>query len=80
MANQYPLKPIAPTAYRGSTPSAVTDQVEQYRNMLGFQAASEDVGLFYQLNQVAGELTAEAGVQGQTVNGRTPIEANSAYA
>lgn len=80
MADQYPLKPITPTAYRGNTPSAVTDQVEQYRNMLGSQAAGEDVGLFYQLNQVASELTSNAQLQGQTVDGRTPIEANSAYA
>lgn len=77
MANTYPLKPIAPTQYVGKSPSAVTDQSEAYKKMLGTQAAIEDVGLFYQLNTVATQLNEEATNQGQTVNGRTPIEANS---
>lgn len=80
MANTYPLKPIEPTQYVGKSPSAVTDQSEAYKNMLGTQAAAEDVGLFYQLNQVATAVTEDAKDQGQTVNGQTPIEANSVLA
>jgi hypothetical protein len=52
MADTFPLQKIQ-TQYTGKSPSAVTDQAEAYKNMLGFQAAGEDVGLFYQLNQIA---------------------------
>lgn len=80
MANTYPLKPIQPTKPLGRSPMAVTNEADQYKKFLGTQVASVEVGLFYQLNQVAGDVTEEAKMQGQTANGRTPIEANSAYA
>lgn len=53
MADTFPLKNTGPTPYTGKSPSAVTNEAQRYKNMLGFQAASEDVGLFYQLNQNA---------------------------
>jgi len=80
MANTYPLKPIAPTQYKGTSPSAVTDESAEYKEMLGFQAASVDVGLFYQLNQSAQALSEAETANGSTVNGQTPIEANAMYA
>lgn len=80
MANTYPLKPIEATQYKGTSPSAVTDESAKYKEMLGTQAAGVDVGLFYQLNQAALATTEVATATGGTVNGRTPIEANSAYA
>ena len=52
MANTWPLSRIQ-AQYTGKSPSATTDDSEGYKNMLGFQAAAEDVGLFYQLNRVA---------------------------
>lgn len=80
MANTYPLKPITATQFKGTSPSAVTDESDKYKNMLGFQAASVDVGLFYQLNQSALAATSEAVANGGAVNGRAPVEANSTYA
>lgn len=53
MDNIYPLKAPTPSQSNGKSPSATTDEGQQYKNMLGFQAAGEDVGLFYQLNQAA---------------------------
>lgn len=78
--NPYPLQPSSPTQYTGKSPSATTDEVQRYRDLLGYQTASEDVGLFYQLNQVAGART-EAGVTPGTNDGYNgPLEANSVYA
>lgn len=37
----------------GKSPSATVDEAQKYKDMLGFQAAHADVGLFYQLNQIA---------------------------
>lgn len=80
MANSYPLKPIEATQYLGKSPSAVTDESAKYKAMLGFQAASADVGLFYQLNQSAAAVSESEAANGNTVNGQTPIEANAMYA
>lgn len=80
MANTYPLKPAEVTQYRGTSPSAVTDQSEAYKAMLGAQAASVDVGLFYQLNQAAIKAEQDAMANGSQPNSRLPLEANSAYA
>ncbi|ABY62866.1 hypothetical protein ST201phi2-1p033 [Pseudomonas phage 201phi2-1] len=80
MANTYPLKPLAATQYKGTSPSAVTDEAAKYKDMLGFQAASVDVGLFYQLNQAATGVSEVETANGSTVNGQTPIEANAMYA
>lgn len=77
MANTYPLQKVQ-TQYTGKSPSAVTDQAEAYKNMLGFQAASEDVGLFYQLNRSASAVTSDS-YEPDGVRSR-PIEANSVYA
>lgn len=80
MAITYPLKSFEPTKPRGMSPMAIANESESYRAMLGTLAAGVEVGLFYQLNQVADSISEDAKMQGQTVNGRTPIEANSAYA
>lgn len=79
MSRTYPLKPYEPTKFRDSSPSAVTSEVGHYKSMLGYQTASVDVGLFYQLNDVAREITGEAKLQWQTAGGLTPIEANTTY-
>lgn len=53
MARTYPMAPPTMTQSTGRSPSATTDESQKYKNMLGFQAAGEDVGLFYQMNQAA---------------------------
>lgn len=76
MANTYPLKAPTATKYLGKSPSATTDEAAQYKDMLGFQAAGEDVGLFYQLNQVAADkLEASRNIG----NYSGPIEAGGVY-
>lgn len=47
----------------GATAAEIT---ERYKNMLDFQAAGQDTGLFYQLNAVA---TEKAGAEGQPRSG-----------
>lgn len=76
MGNTYPLQRNGPTQYTGKSPSAVTDESEKYKSMLGTLAASEDVGLFYQLNAAAPETA-------QTLDQKAaqgPIEAGGMYA
>lgn len=53
MARTYPITQPSMTQSTGRSPSATTDESQKYKNMLGFQAAGEDVGLFYQMNQAA---------------------------
>lgn len=77
MANTFPLSKKQ-TQFTGKSPSAVTDDSEGYKNMLGFQAAGEDVGLFYQLNRSAAAVTSDT-YEPDGVRSR-PVEANSAYA
>lgn len=77
MAMTFPLN-RQQTQFTGKSPSAVTDESERYKNMLGFQAAGEDVGLFYQLNQAATALKNDT-YEPEAARSR-PIEANSAYA
>lgn len=90
MANTYPLKPPTPSQASGKSPSATVDESQQYKDMLGFQAAGEDVGLFYQLNQVAAaepeEPVAYTNSGSQLIknisrygNYSTPIEAGGQY-
>lgn len=79
MANSYPLKAAGVTKYTGKSPSAVTDETAQYKEMLGTLAAGVDVGLFYQLNQSALAREQAEALNGTTTNDRTPLEANSVY-
>lgn len=78
-ATAWPLKRTVPT-YTGKSPSATTDETQAYRDMLGSQAAGEEVGLFYQLNQAALSNTDTASSSTSSSSGFTPLEANSAYA
>lgn len=78
-ANPWPLQNKGPQQFQDKSPSATTNEVDRYREMLGFQAAGEDVGLFYQLNRNASERD-QAGTPGATSAGTGPIEANSRYA
>lgn len=89
MANTYPMSKKQ-TQFTGKSPSAVADDSEGYKNMLGFQAAGEDVGLFYQLNQIAAAPPVEVEAytnsnsrQLQNIsrygNYSTPIEAGGVY-
>lgn len=80
MANTYPLKPLQPSQYKGTSPSAVTDESAKYKDMLGSQAASVEVGLFYQLNRAAAAAAEDSVANGSSVNGRLPVEANATYA
>ncbi len=79
MANTYPLQRSGASQYTGKSPSAVTNQAEQYKNMLGSQVASEDVGLFYQLNNAAGANQETAQSLDRKIYGG-PVEAGGQYA
>lgn len=66
--------------------NTATQLTERYKNMLGSQAAGQNVGLFYQLEQSAqatGELEKTSGTSSDVsrygMNGR-PIEAGGVYA
>jgi hypothetical protein len=76
--------------FTGKSPSATTDEAQKYKDMLGFQAAGEDVGLFYQLNQTAAAEPEEPVAYGNSKsrqsqnianygNDARPIEAGGVY-
>lgn len=78
MARDYPIKTPTLTQSKGRSPSATTDESQKYKDMLGFQAAGEDVGLFYQMNQAAiGNQDMSAVDERSSFR---PVEANGQYA
>lgn len=74
-----------------SKPAGATQQSGQYKDMLGFQAAGQNIGLFYQLEQGAAAVEANELGQYEKGTGRqfdnikrygnyaTPIEAGGSY-
>lgn len=79
MADTYPLKRNGVAPYTGKSPSAVTDEAARYKEMLGFQAAGEDVGLFYQMNQVATSIAESATTSATNARSTGPVEAGGQY-
>lgn len=74
----FPLTLAEPTQRAmDKTPMATSSQADLYNSMVGGSVASEDVGLFAQLNGSA--LSAQELLDAATDN-RGPIEANSSMA
>lgn len=74
--NPYPLQ-HSQDKFTGKSPSATTDEAQRYKDLLGFSAAGEDVGLFYQLNQIAAAEPEE--VEAYTNSGSRQLQNISRY-